>query len=555
MANTYITSTSRFKPYTFAEMLQPVQIYTEAYNKLEDELSNLDVLAGDVAGKLNNPKDKELADKALAFQTELSNAMNSFYSKGLNADTKKQLVGLKTRYTKELNPINEAYKLYQEDQKQLTTLKRTHPGLIVEGIGDSVSDYMNGNSPTGLTADTNDIYNKALKEAAGTSSRFSEILNPTSILGNQYYQFKTQQGISQDMVKQLRDVIDNPTSKEAIKYLNTEEGRALYNIVQEQRLANNYDKFSDAGKDRIDASILNGIFSGVSYKEDVDRVSNKGWKDPTEPPTPPIDTSGMYFREIPKVETDGKTATTKIAEDKEFLSTILLNPELLKTNLVDAHTKQAGSSITGYVQNVNMPAITYLDRLKELGEEYGIDLNVTDNKGNINTKSLENAIATLGKKIDSSAIARQSYVLNMTDYDLASTIIKDNITAFTSGSGRNDYSGLKDLNGKYIPNKNKSEYLEGEKSIQFDPAKGIILSTTKDGKVKYSVVDPYVLDGTGTLAQRIGFIQQAIDSGDYDIANLLIKGAPGYGAGIMTTLYNMFNSVPYVQGKTDAKIK
>ena len=62
MANTYITSTSKFKPYTFAEMLQPVQIYTEAYNKLEDELANLDVLAGDVAGKLNNPKAKELAD-------------------------------------------------------------------------------------------------------------------------------------------------------------------------------------------------------------------------------------------------------------------------------------------------------------------------------------------------------------------------------------------------------------------------------------------------------------------------------------------------------------
>lgn len=316
MANTYITSTSRFKPYTFAEMLQPVQIYTEAYNKLEDELANLDVLAGDVAGKLNNPKDKELADKALAFQTELSNAMNSFYSKGLNADTKKQLVGLKTRYTKELNPINEAYKLYQEDQKQLTTLKRTHPGLIVEGIGDSISDYMNGNSPTGLTADTNDIYNKALKEAAGTSSRFSEILNPTSILGNQYYQFKTQQGISQDMVKQLRDVIDNPTSKEAIQYLNTEEGRALYNIVQELRLANNYDKFSNTGKDRIDASILNGIFSGVSYKEDVDRVSNKGWKDPSTTPQPATNPSTLNTITL-GVKTD-KPLVKQAEKDVEF---------------------------------------------------------------------------------------------------------------------------------------------------------------------------------------------------------------------------------------------
>lgn len=290
MANTYITSNSRFRPYTFAEMLQPVQIYTEAYNKLEDELSNLDVLAGDVAGKLSNPKDKELADKALSFQTDLNNAMNSFYSNGLNADTRKQLAGLKARYTKELNPINEAYKAYQEDQKQILNLKRLHPELIVEGIGDSVSDYMYGNTPSGLTANIEDIYNKSMKAATGTSSRFSELVEPTGILGNQYYQFKTQQGISQDMVEQLRSIIDNPTSTDSKKYLSTDEGKALYNIISEQRKANNYYNFSEEGRKRIDASILNGIFAGVLYKEEVDRVSNKNWKTTTDTsPNPPKD--------------------------------------------------------------------------------------------------------------------------------------------------------------------------------------------------------------------------------------------------------------------------
>ena len=286
MANTYITSGARFRPYSFAEMLQPVQIYTEAYNQIEDELANLDIMSGDVLGKLSNPADAELATKATTFQTDLNKAMEDLYTKGLNPTTRKQLAGLKSRYTKELNPINEAYKAYQEDQKQLINLKRAHPEMIIEGIGASVSDYMYGNTPSGLTANTDDIYNKSLKEAAGTSSRFSEILKPTGILGNQYYQFKTQQGISQDMVEQLRSIVDNPYSKEAVKYLNTEEGRALYDIVTEQRRANNYSSFSKEAQDRIDASILNGIFAGVSFKEDVDRVSNKGWKDPSDIPPP-----------------------------------------------------------------------------------------------------------------------------------------------------------------------------------------------------------------------------------------------------------------------------
>lgn len=340
MANTYITSTSRFRPYTFAEMLQPVQIYTEAYDKIENELANLDILSGDVAGKLSNPKDKELADKALSFQTDLNNAMDSFYSNGLNADTRKQLAGLKARYTKELNPINEAYKAYQEDQKQIINLKRLHPELIVEGIGNSVSDYMYGNTPSGLTANIEDIYNKSMKAATGTSSRFSEVVAPTGILGNQYYQFKTQQGISQDMVEQLRSIVDNPTSTESKKYLSTDEGKALYNIISEQRNANNYNSFSKEGRDRIDASILNGIFAGVLYKEEVDRVSNKNWKAPTDtppnPPNPPKDNISTLNTITLGTKTD-EPLVKQVEKDADILSKFVVidnadGSQSIKTN-------------------------------------------------------------------------------------------------------------------------------------------------------------------------------------------------------------------------------
>lgn len=317
MANTFITNTSKFRPFSFQEMLQPYAIYTDVYNKTEEELANLDIMAGDVASKLNNPLDEGLRKQYQGFQDELNTAMNDLYDKGLTPGTRKKLAGLKARYTKDLNPINEAYKAYQEDQKQLVNLKRAHPEMIIEGIGASVSDYMYGNTPSGLTANTDDIYNKSLKEAAGTSSRFSEILKPTGILGNQYYQFKTQQGISQDMVEQLRNIVDNPYSKEAVEYLNTEEGKALYNIVTEQRRANNYSSFSKEAQDRIDASILNGIFAGASFKEDVDRVSNKGWKDPSDIPPPQMPNTNTLNTITLGTKTD-KSLTKQAEKDVEF---------------------------------------------------------------------------------------------------------------------------------------------------------------------------------------------------------------------------------------------
>lgn len=310
----FLTPNTKFKPFSYQEMLAPVLAYKEAYDTLEAEMNNLDVIAGDVGSRLTE-KDTELKNIYKTYKEDLNTALNDFYQNGYTSDSKKKLAQLKSRYSKEINPINEAYKSYQEDQKQLTTLQRSHPEMIIEGIGNSVSDYMYGNIPNGITANTEDIYNKSMKAAAGTSSRFSELVEPTGILGNQYYQFKTQQGISQDMVEQLRSIIDNPTSTDSKKYLSTDEGKALYNIISEQRKANNYNSFSKKGKDRIDASILNGIFAGVSFKEDVDRVSNKNWKSPTD--NPPIDNISTLNTFTLGNKTD-KTLVKQSEKDVEF---------------------------------------------------------------------------------------------------------------------------------------------------------------------------------------------------------------------------------------------
>lgn len=359
MANYFVTKTAQFKPFSYQEMLAPIKAYQDAYNALENEMVNLDIMVEDVGNKLTE-KDTALKNIYKTYKEDLNNALNGFYQNGYTSDSKKKLAQLKSRYSKEINPINEAYKSYQEDQKQLITLKRTHPEMIIEGIGNSVSDYMHGNTPNGITANTEDIYNKSMKAAAGTSNRFSELLEPTGILGNQYYQFKTQQGISQDMVEKLRSIIDNPTSTDSKKFLSTDEGKALYNIISEQRKANNYDNFSKKGKNRIDASILNGIFAGVSFKEDVDRVSNKNWKSPTDtssnPPTNNISTLNTFTLGS---KTD-KTLVKQSEKDIEFLKnlkqitdasgkTITTNNELftLEKEINDLRQRWSNAQIDG----------------------------------------------------------------------------------------------------------------------------------------------------------------------------------------------------------------
>lgn len=540
MANTFITNTSKFKPFSFQEMLQPYAIYTDAYNKTEEELVNLDIMANDVASKLNNPLDEELKKQYQGFQDELNTAMNDLYDKGLTPGTKKKLAGLKAKYTQNLNPINEAYKAYQEDQKQLVNLKRAHPEMIIEGIGASVSDYMYGNTPSGLTANTDDIYNKSLKEAAGTSSRFSEILKPTGILGNQYYQFKTQQGISQDMVEQLRNIVDNPYSKEAVKYLNTEEGKALYDIVTEQRRANNYSSFSKEAQDRIDASILNGIFAGASFKEDVDRVSNKNWK---ETPPPPVDTNtNLFFRSIPRVVVDENgVSTTRANESIKFLQQVLDNPDILNVRETTTAIEPALKEYYPHVRGKSEYIYPNLQKFSNIAKTYGLDIDVN------NIESLNAGIQALQSKISEAAQVENDFVLSVTDDKLIKNVVSQNTSSYEMRTGN---TGIREIVNGRVKNKeieNVAEFFDGNVHLTYSPGLGIVITSTKNNKTKSAVVDPYLIDGSGMVNSFVNSIESNIENGNYEVAKMLIQGSDSY-TGLMEFLYNTFNTIPMVQG-------
>lgn len=281
MANTYITSGSRFKPYTFAEMLQPVQIYTEAYNQVEDELANLDVLAGDVAGKLTNPADKELSDKALAFQTELTNAMNDLYSKGLNPTTRKQLAGLKARYTKELNPINEAYKAYQEDQKYLTKLAVEHPEILIEGAGQSVSDYMGGVAPQMRSVNADDLMNQAMAIAKTQAGRTYRESNWTSTAGGRFLEKTVETGLNDVDFNNALAIVQNPNlTAEDLGVSDAEFNKIKNNAslldASMSDIINtpSFQGLSDDNKKKALNSIIKGVRAGFQYDKKTDTESD-----------------------------------------------------------------------------------------------------------------------------------------------------------------------------------------------------------------------------------------------------------------------------------------
>ena len=280
MANYFATKTAQFKPFSYQEMLAPIKAYQDAYNALETEMSNLDILANSIKSKLNpnDPEDAKKLKEYEAFQSEMDSAMNDFYSKGYNSDTRKKLNSLKTLYTEKLDPINQAYERRIKDTDFIRQHRITNPNLIVEGIGSSTSAYMYGNTPNPTVVNLNTVSEAAKNASAGLSKQFVKQTGLQSVEGyiGRYLMHGVKKGIDSNMVSEFTNYIDS-IKNDKTGQLKTPQGLALYNMFEQIRTANNYDKLSQNGKDRLDASIIQGLVSGAAADEDIKYMADNYW--------------------------------------------------------------------------------------------------------------------------------------------------------------------------------------------------------------------------------------------------------------------------------------
>lgn len=280
MANYFATKTARFKPFNYQEMLAPVKAYQDAYNALETEMTNLDILASSIKNKLNpnDPEDAKKIKEYEDFQNEVNSALENFYNLGYNSNTKKRLNALKVQYAEDLDPINQAYERRVKDADFIRQHRITNPNLIVEGIGESTSAYMHGNTPAPTVVNLNTVSEAAKNASTGLSKQYIEQIGLRSVEGyiGRYLMHGVKKGITSDMVSEFTNYVD-AIKNDRTGQLQTPQGLALYNMFEQIRTANNYDNLSDGAKDRLDASIIQGLVSGAAADEDIKYMTDNYW--------------------------------------------------------------------------------------------------------------------------------------------------------------------------------------------------------------------------------------------------------------------------------------
>lgn len=535
MANFSFVSGAKFRPFSYQEMLQPLQAYTQEYNTIQEGMGELGTKADVFERMANEQTDPQAYAIYKQYSDDLAAQAESLAKQGLTPASRQGLIDMKRRYSSEIVPIEQAYKRRQELVDEQRKLQAQDSTLLFDRPASTLSlDELIANPALSPQSYSGALLSKQVGTAAQNLAK--EVReNPRkwrTILGNQYYETIMQKGFRPEEIMQA--VQNNP-----------EASPILQGIVE--------DAVGSSGiKNWNDENILNraydyarqGLWNAVGETQ-YQTLSNKAYdyamqerlaaaKKGKETGTP-----SAVYRSVPKTKVDGDKKTTELNDELKFIQQLRANPELVnkeEERYTQGHATQYGIIVGGGVPYKVRPNA---ERLQNIIKKYDFQ-----------NGSLDQLEQKLQADIRSSAIRRFVYKPNITQSDLISQVIKEN--ARTLGAAT-ESTGLYELDdnrkGDPIKLKNISDYFTGDNDISYDPEVGLIINATKDGKTKSAVIDPELIDDADrNVANIMHNINTYLEYGYDQQAQAEINNMMNY-------IYGKFNTLAKRQSNTDSKLE
>lgn len=253
---------SQFRPFTYDEMVKPLAQYKEAYDKIEQDYSDLTTqteMWKDIVNQTNSPEAYEMYQR---YSNDLA-AITEDFSKGMNINNRRALLGMKRRYAQDITPIAMA----DAAMKAANELRaKASPDAIFEvGEYNSLDQFLHGK-----TANNNYTSRDALtkKTAAMTEAAMAEALQDPEFekyMGDQFWLITQHTGGS---YKDLMAAISN----------NPQAQSRFAQIKQRVMADAGMDKYDSRGRAAIEDAINTGLYAGLdkpvrSFQANQDHIT------------------------------------------------------------------------------------------------------------------------------------------------------------------------------------------------------------------------------------------------------------------------------------------
>lgn len=223
MPNFAYTNQTNFRPFSYQEMLAPVMMANEAHQKIEDAYSDLEVKANTIASLANEANDPVTYQRYKAYESALRTQADALAKNGLTPGSRQSLLDLKSRYAKDITPIQNAITRRRElaDEQRKALLQ--NPTLMFQRDMNSMSyessldrflenpDYDYGERYSGA------LLTQQVSQAAGNLAKELYNYGNGKKLDAYTKTFLQQHGFTRD---QVLDAISNPNRVQSQPVLN-----------------------------------------------------------------------------------------------------------------------------------------------------------------------------------------------------------------------------------------------------------------------------------------------------------------------------------------------
>lgn len=559
MAANYIIINSKFKPFSYAEMLQPVQMATLAHQEVENEYAELATKANVWDEMANEQTDPYAYKMYKTYSNDLEEQAGQLAREGLTPASRQNMLRMRQRYSSDIVPIEQAYKRRQElidEQRKLLAQDNT---LMFDRNASMLSlDDLIKNPQLTYQSYSGATLAKQVGTAAQNLAKEMRD-NPRkwrTILGNQYFETIMQKGYRPEEIIQVLQ--NDPNASSVLKGI-VEDAVGSSNIASwgDANTLNRAYEYARQGLWNAVGETQYQIQSNKAYDYAMQDQLAKNKEARARAVKEAEEKARLYYRAVPKTTVDGDKKTTQMNEDLKVLQEILGNPSLLnkqskrtvrEPKYFSPDPQASFVMDSGLGESREETYYPYRDKLVELSKRYG-NINYTITDGRLAENNLAELSQQLSNDIKSSAVRSFSYKPNITQSDLITQVLKENTRSYYR---RSNSTGLWELDdnkkGDEVDIEDLNNYFTSDADIDFDPDLGFIInSTDSKGETRSAILDTELLDDQSrTFSKAQQAIKIALENGEDELATTLIDAT-------MEAFYKRYNTLEKRQSNTFSK--
>lgn len=258
-------SGARFRPFSYQEMVAPLQQATEQQIQLEDVYSELGAKADLMASIANEQTNPKAYKKYKSFADDLAAQAEQLTKNGLTSDSRASLSKMRKRFASDIVPIEIANTKREQLTKEQREAMLKDPSLMFDTDYrmKSIDDIMDNPNATYEAISGNELTKRASQMASNFAKTIQNNPQYQSILGGQYFQQMQQMGYTPDQI--MSTILNDPNAPKELKQ--------IADTVYEQSGLSKYSAdIQGRGRQFINA----GLYDAIGTQK-YDNMNNKGY--------------------------------------------------------------------------------------------------------------------------------------------------------------------------------------------------------------------------------------------------------------------------------------